>query len=379
MKWQLQSRQGWPNHSQRLVLRTALLDGDTALDAWQRWNRQNEIEAIDTASFFILPQVYLSLKKFGNDVPKLGRLKGVYRWTWSQNQLTLGGLIEVLRLFEERQRSAIVLKGVPLALQYYRDLGARMMKDADLLVDVEDLPKVIADLGEISWRQEKPRAPDHLMPFLEGLHFTHPQWNRVDIQWRPFRLDTPPSAERGLWNRSQDDAIRGVSTRVPSATDLLLLTCFHGRKSDIHSTCRWIVDAMVLLRESHRSIDWDQLLEWTRQLGLLLPVRDALSYLHGEFAAPIPTDTLEHAWSLPTCRTDEDRYDQMIQHGLQPSIRGVVEEHWARYGDVCRLREWDADMLGFLRYFLSHCRREIRSGSARDLTKRFLGGRRSLS
>jgi hypothetical protein len=374
MRFKPDSLEKWPNRAQKQLLRAALLGGNAGLEAWKQWRKENKIESIDTASFFILPQVYLNLKRFRAEVAELDRLKGVYRWTWSQNQLTLAGLVEVLRLLNANQISTVVLKGIPLALNYYRDLGARMMKDADLLVDVQDVARVIAILKDTPWRHEKLCPPDHLMPFFEALHFLHPKWNLVDIHWRPFCLDTPSDAEHKLREHAQHDSIGGVSVRVTSVTDLLLLICFHARRSDIHSACRWIVDSFVLMRESKDPIDWGRLLELSQQLGIMLPVRDALSYLHSEFDAPIPIATLDRAWKMSVQPIEKHRYRQMIQHGMRSSIRGVIDEHWTRYSDACRLYGWNAGIPRFLHYFLFHCRRELKTASFRALATRFLGG-----
>ena len=372
-QFRLISEEKWPNPRQRLLLRAALNDPDDALLAWRQWNHENDIERIDSASFFVLPQVYRNLKQFQNDAPEYDRLKGVYRWTWSQNQITLAGLTDILGKLSDANIQTIVLKGVPLALNHYRDIGGRMMKDADLLVNAENIHCLIGALSDSDWRQEKPPS-ESLIPYLEAIHYVHPRWNLIDIHWRPFRLDTPATVEGKLNHYAVDTSINGVATRYPSATDMLLLTCFHARKSDLHSVCRWIADSVQLIGESGAAIDWRRLVEYSHELGVLLPVRDALTYLNQQANAPVPAKTLEHAWSLPTGLAEQRRYRDMIHHGINPSISHVLKEHWTRYGDTCHMQGRKAALAGFTRYFLSHCRREIRKDFV-DLTKRFTWGR----
>ncbi len=36
--------------------------------------------------------------------------------------------------------------------------------------------------------------------------------------------------------------------RMPDALDLLLLVCVHGLKPDLHSACRWVSDAVTVVR-----------------------------------------------------------------------------------------------------------------------------------
>lgn len=375
MRYAPLSDEKWPNADQRLLLSAALSPGEAALEAWQRWSGGNDINAIDSMSFFVLPQVYSNLKEFGRDIPNYHIVKGVYRWTWSQNQSTLAGLADLLRLLDRAGVPTLVLKGIPLARHYYRDLAVRMMKDADLLIHAADVPRAIAALRDSEWRQQLRPPSDYLMRFLEAIHYVHPQWPMVDIHWRPWRLDTPVEAENGLWDLALDDDVLGAPTRMPSATDLLLLTCFHARKSDFHNTCRWVLDAMVLVNGAQTPIDWDRLFESSRELGLLLPVRDAISYLHSEFAAPVPEAALQRAWSQDCDAAEQERYRHMIRHGIDPSVRGVVEEHWRRYGDVCPRQGRFSRVAGFTRYFLSHCRRQVTREAMPGLAKRFFWDR----
>src|SRR4051812_37038860 len=72
---------------ERLLLRAALLDGDAALDAWERAKRLPR--HIDDAPYRPLPLLYRNLSALGVDDPDMERLKGVYRHCWSSNQRLL--------------------------------------------------------------------------------------------------------------------------------------------------------------------------------------------------------------------------------------------------------------------------------------------------
>jgi len=102
-----------------------------------------------------------------------------------------------------------------------------------------------------------------------------------------------------------------MGVQVPDASDLLLLVLVHGRKPDGQSACRWVTDAVTMIRAANSSLDWDALLERARALGVLLPMRDALTYVYNTLAGTVPTSLLERAWSVEATRADRGRYHQL--------------------------------------------------------------------
>ena len=72
----------WPTPAQELLLRSALLTGPGALEAWQRWKSQHDLveSELDHGSFRLLPLVYRNLSAQGIEEPHLARLKGIYRY-----------------------------------------------------------------------------------------------------------------------------------------------------------------------------------------------------------------------------------------------------------------------------------------------------------
>ena len=134
MTQKLASTDHWPSPMQRLLLQAALLPGDQAEEAWKVWLAQQEIDAIDTESFMILPQLYLNLTRNGIRDQYTERLKGVYRQTWARNQLALRRLASAIEVLDGEGIRSVVTKGMSLAMFSYCDLGGRIMFDCDLAV-----------------------------------------------------------------------------------------------------------------------------------------------------------------------------------------------------------------------------------------------------
>jgi hypothetical protein len=344
----------WPSTAHRLILKAALHDGEPAIDAWRRWQSGNSLESADSASFQLLPKLYLNLRRLLPAAPELETLRGIYKYTWCCNQLALRSLVEVLRVLERADIRTAVLKGLPLILDHYTDVGARMMADNDLLIDEQDLSRADAALREAGWEPNLPLPPRPLVPYLAECHYARPHWTDVDLHWRPLSIDCPPEAEHDFRARLVPRDLQGVKTCVPDHTDHLLLTCIHGRKQDDHARARWVLDAMTLFATADPPIDWDVLLDRARQVGLVMPVCDSLAYLQTEFDAPVPSEVLGRAAKHSALPDDLRRYRELVRGSLAGC--SVVEEftvHWWRFSRVCQVRGRKSNLGQFPRYYLA--------------------------
>jgi hypothetical protein len=344
----------WPSAAHRLILRAALLDGEPAQRAWREWLARDDIASLDCATSALLPRLYLNFKDAELESQTRSTLRGVYGRTWAKNQIRIQWLLNVLRQLEEQSISAIVLKGVPLLLFYYRDPGARIMADVDVLIRQTDLERAAAVLRAADWRLEKPLPPKSIAPIVRALHCVHPEQATLDLHWRPFTIDCPPDVEEGVWQRAETYEVQGVRMLVPCRTDLFLLMCMHGRKQERQAVCRWVVDAMVMISSADQPIDWEALLGRSKETGLLPPVRDALTYLHREFGAEIPEDFLERVRSISTSREDGERYRELVRQGsLQRGLSELLASHWWQYSAAHRSRGEHPTAFGFIGYLTS--------------------------
>lgn len=353
------SPKGWPTASQRLLLRASVLQGEPAISAWKRWQASHDVGSVDSASFHILPQLYLNLRQLEILQPALGTLQGLYKYFWSKNQLATRAATDVLRSFQEAHIPAIMLNGLPLALFHYSDVGARSMNDTALLIRAPDLFAAARVLEGSGHRLMGLLPPKQFLPFVHAVPYVHSSGIELELHWRPFMVDCPHEPEERFWQRTLRRRVDGVIAGVPDATDLLMMACFHGRKPDPQSACRWVLDAMTLTNGAESSIEWDALLERARDAGLLLPVRDALTYLYGEYDAMIPASFMEAAWEVAVSAEDDARYHQLTRSSYDARISRIVANnvsvHYWRYVGGCRARNRRASTLGFALYFLFAC------------------------
>lgn len=381
------SGEKWPTPAQEDLLRATLLDGDEAGEAWERWRSTNDIELVETASSYLFPLLYLALRERGVSGPELAKLRGIHRFTWVKNQRLLRALVEVTRLFDEAGIATVVLKGAPLLLFHYKNIGARMMNDVDVMIDEVDFRRASELLSASGWSFLEPLPAAGFLPFTHAVPWSHPHFAEVDLHWRPFLIDSPPLAEQALRRRAVTRVVQGREMSMPDATDLLLLACVHGRKPDLHSGCRWVADAFTVIRTAEPAIQWDSLFERARALGVLLPARDALTYVSRLFDDVVPEDWLARAWAIPDSATGVRRYHQLLHESrANRRISEVLRTLWWRYSSGCTTHHRRRTPVGFASFFLSHYQRVWRLPSRRHVPlraaaelRRYVASSQSLS
>lgn len=280
----------WPAREQELLLRAALLQGPAALAAWNTWKSEVDFDRIDSESYRVLPQLYFNLTAHGVSDALVGRLKGIYRRTWYQNQLRFHAMSRPLRLLHEAGIPTMLLKGAALIRCYYQDYGLRPMSDFDICVPGD---RVSRTLEVLEGQGFVPQVPE----FSPERHFTDRAGLELDVHWQVFPESLAPDASEACWLGSVETELHGTSTRVLNAADQLLHVCVHGI---VHapiwgetSRVRWVMDALATLRDRTTQLDWDRLLAMSRRCRFMPPLRDGLTYLRRTFDAPIPESVLE--------------------------------------------------------------------------------------
>ena len=306
------TRSAWPTRHQELLLRAALLRGPDALAAWSQWKASVDIDQIDSDSYRVLPLLYHNLRANEVSDPFMGRLRGIYRRTWYQNQVRMHAMTRSLGLLAEAGIQTMVLKGAALISHCYRDYGLRPMEDVDILVPVDQARPAIRTL--LAHNFVPCAAPqDELLDKIAEperhvqIHFKDPRGYELDLQWRLFQESLGPDTSQEFWPGVAAE-IEGIRTRVLTAADQLLHVCVHGL---VHgpvwseaSRVRWVADAVVILRSATTEPDWSRLLSQAQRCGFVLPLRDGLAYLQRTLDVPIPNDVTRHLRAIPVSMVD---------------------------------------------------------------------------
>jgi len=336
-----------PTAEQLLVLHAALDPAPAAATAWRRWRERVEFDDVDHGSTRLLPLVYRKLGAAAFDDEVAGRLKGLYRRSWSHNQLIFKRAAGAIAALEGAGIETLVTKGASLALLSYGDVGVRPMDDVDVLVPLDRATEAIEVLSAAGWK------PDHEDPpawtrVHHSLGFAGADRGEVDLHW--FALWQPAGDEQ-LWRASVPLELAGATTRAPCPADQLLLACVHGTPWSPLPPFRWIADAVTVIRAAGEELEWDRLVAEAERRRLTVATAAALDYLREEFGAPVPALALAGLTAAPTTRHERAAFRAACR---PDSPLRTLRMAWDRYR---RLRDLDTgaprpgSFVGFARRF----------------------------
>lgn len=334
-----------PAPPQRQLLEAVLAPQARALDAWRQWRAAVDIDAVESASFRLLPLVYLRLKDLDPADPLLPRLRVIYRHTWFKNQLLFDRARQVLQRLGDAGISAMLLKGGAMALGHYRDPGARYMYDLDILVPPGDFSHAAQLLlaagwtlpGGAAWRLRIARR----LGFVHGATFAR-EGAELDLHAQLVRFAWQDDSR--VWRGARQQPWRDLQVLLPSPTVALYHCCVHGLRWS-YATLTWVVDAMVLLAQDAVRIDWSLLLKLGEEGRTLCALHNALAYLAAEWEAPVPAEVLERLAAAPVSDVERREYAVLAS---RPSRHPVhrARRLWLR---SCRFRQGGAPPAGPIR------------------------------
>jgi hypothetical protein len=327
----------WPDPLQRSLLRVAFLERDEAQAEWQALRRSLVLDEVwDRETHRLLPLVYRRLMALGVEDPELPRLKGLHRHAWYENQLNLSRLAPFLARLDGASIGTMVLKGVPLALRFYGDLGSRPMNDADVLVPTDRMADALRLLEADGWRshrdgrqQQQRLTAGFSLTSHHSRIVTAPDGYWVDLHWHLREQFVVPRYEMtssdDFWAASEPMDIGGAPTRAPCATDLLLHAIVHGLVSQREARARWAADAMVVLGHPE-ALDWERLIRQAEKRRLVLILRAAIDYLVQNLRANVPAEVLARLNRVPQTRDDERAFQRALTlDPYGPRLEGLFD------------------------------------------------------
>jgi glycosyltransferase involved in cell wall biosynthesis len=353
----------WPTPFQEEILRVAVLPPLAAAEAWDRLRPGFVLDDVwDPAIHRLLPLVHRNLKAAGVDDPDLPRLAGLRRRHWYENQVRLHQVRSALDVLTAAGIPLLFLKGVPLALSYYGDLGLRPMGDVDVLVPRSEAERALDALEALSWRDAGGLTRQQLWRTHHGSGLRHPDGGDLDLHWHlgtPLLLpDDEDASSDDFWDASEALAIpqHGLAGRMLAPTDMLLHLVAHGLWAGSDSTVRWIADSCVVLQQ--RDIDWARLVDQAGRRRIAPLVGDALRYLTDQLEADVPETAITELHSRSTTRRERRLLRALVGPQDGPAAFGGLphlRSYWAytrlKWGPVEAARElprfvaqlWDLD------------------------------------
>lgn len=281
----------FPNSAQNLLLKSALFERDDAVSYWKKWTSTVDFEEeVDHGSYRLLPLVYENLYKDGYQDQLSGRLKGIYKRSWMENQQIFHHASEILKLFSASDIPAIVMKGIPLSLVVYQNVATRPMSDADILVPHVKSGKAVQILKNRGYLPANEAILEHDLEFGRGMGFEDASGRELDLHWRAMPDAIKNSKESDFWDLVVPIEIKGETAQRFSFTDELLQTIVHGMRKNPEPPIRWVADAFLLIKKHGEEIDWNRLLNYAQRYKVIIQLQEGLSYLVNEFKVDIPAE-----------------------------------------------------------------------------------------
>lgn len=227
-------------------------------------------------------------------------LSNKYHANLRRNLSIIGALREVLATFQEAGIPCIVLKGIALAECVYPNIALRGMSDVDILVRKADLFKVddhLSPLGYASRDSSVTKAIHNPAGYLASLEYRKddPSPLNLHVHWHPVNTSVPATmfAQRidtnRLWEKAATAAIADSQAMMLSPEHLIIYLCEHALRIG-HSFDRLILvcDIFYAIKAIEKIIDWDLMIEESRQFNLSRFVYHGLSIVRHHTSSGIP-------------------------------------------------------------------------------------------
>lgn len=331
----------FPNKEEELFLKLILSNDNNFEELYYKWEREVVFNDINYAVLRLIPLLYLKLKSFNIKSDLIGKIRGMYKMAWYKNQLILDSVKSVIDLFNKENIPIILLKGVPLIENVYKDPGARYLGDADILVDPQYIKKAIKIMINDGWKYLDP-SPFYVNRFTEPLTrnkidkevtLKNHQDVEIDVHWSLFMFlfkenREHPMSYSEVFKYSLDCDIKGAKYKMPCIEDMIIHIIVHGAERNSHRTLRWVADVVNIIK--NKSIDWNFLMERIKKFEVKVEIRIAFIFLSENFSIPIPKLFMEELINIPIKNDDIKEYYRRTDT-IEKSIMGTFPYLWNRY------------------------------------------------
>jgi len=366
----------WPNWQQSLLLTAAIGEDNTAAEAFCRWRGTIDIEAdFDRSSYRLLPLVYDHMHRLGITDSLMGRLKGVYRMSWYENQILFDKVRPLVSNFEQRGITTLVLKGVALALSYYRNATVRPIVNIDIAVSPRQVRHSIAAIEAFGW-QPNISPSDEDFKYRHSMRFTDCNGLELALHWHFLYEAYNDEADAFFWSSAIPLDFGGVPTLQLSAMAMLVHVILHGIRWDVEPPRQWIPDALSILRHDAGRLDWERMIAFAQAQRLTYRLSLGLGYLAEQHNAPVPREVLMRLRQIGTSLLERIE-NTVALHDPQRFYTSLFGKQWVIFVDFCRCTtatgpiQFVVGLSHYIRYRWGLVRRkELIAAILRGLTRR---------
>lgn len=267
----------------------------------------------------------------------LQALRSTYEQTARYNLFLSGELNRVLERCEPEGIPVLLLKGAALSRTVYRDPARRPLRDLDLLVRREHVPRVEDMLKASGYTAHRVETqPGAALEYEnQRMYFkTAPMLSQIEIHWAlidsPFYQQTRTSD--WFWQSAQSVPVGKLPALTLGAEAQTLYLCAHLVLHHGGADLLWLNDVAQVIRVYSQAIDWTDLLRHARELDLVLPLQTILPVVARDWAAPVPPEILAQVRALPVGPAEA-----RVSSWLSARDRPPAQRFWH---DLLSLTDW---------------------------------------
>jgi Uncharacterised nucleotidyltransferase len=316
-----------PSVEETLLLRSCLLSGKPARQAWEEWRicygAETGFVGNNPSIRKLRPLLFYAFQQHDLQADNKTRtyLRSAYLKEELRSKIFRQICRAVLQLFQREDFSAIVLKGTALAETVYGNPVLRHCHDIDILLPEQEMSRAARLMESLGFRScSGPNPPGHW-------RMVHESNLPLEFHSRLFEVpyyNTPVPEIRAC---TVSRAIAGVTSQILTPASGLLHVCGHASYSSKRPSLRWVADAWFIV-ERHPDLDWDGLLESIHRSRLSLPLSLMLGYLAKDLNAPIPATFLSR---LSAAASKSDAIErQLALRGTRAAGQGSLKELFRR-------------------------------------------------
>lgn len=321
---------------QQDLLVAASSTGDRASNAWERWSRAADLDALEPGAYDLLPLAFRNLEKQNPPGIAFRKAAAIYRHTWCANEVVLRRAARIAATLQTNRIEFALTGDIALTLAAYPDSGARPITSIDILIPEDSLIAASEALlaQALAAGGGTARRPRRGQPI--ALADSDGRFCQLFATVGPARSDR---FTRHLLSRARSRETTGILLPVLSPADLLLITCEKLCEWDDNPALPAFADAWRLLEALRSSAGWDELCVLIREEHLGLTVASALAALQAVAAEPLPPSVLGALHSVRSGRLEQWEYRVKIGapgrlpgRGLLLDVLHHFREGWWRNG-----------------------------------------------
>ena len=261
----------------------------------------------------MLPLVYhnLAIQQKRKTFTQFDSLRNIYLTTHAKNLYLLNSFKLPLSKLAEKKIPIIALKGLAYLPLYYKNLGARVMTDIDILVPEHRFHEAAQILDDLGWKTFRCRQLKHYNPrLMHALDYFDLLGNNIDLHCHLLHTNCEKTSNDDYWNAAIEMDLSGISIQTLCPTDHLIQACAHGQISNSAHSMYWAIDAHRILEQG--SIDWERVLFLAQTKAISLFLLEAFCHLNTFLPKSVPDHVIKSLQTIPA-----SKLDRRIFHLLQ--------------------------------------------------------------